>query len=114
MSRHLLEQCREVIEDLVHSCNVILHPEGKIKTLLDDLQRELDIGRKYATGNYLILRFDDFGAKVATVLADEPGLIKAQEQAKRDIADGVCASAVVTHVLWNSRDRQAERWEAKG
>lgn len=113
MSRHLLEQAKDCIEELVRECHIVTQVGGPIETLLSDLQRELDIGRKYATGNYLILRFDEFGAKVATVLADESGLTRSQNQAKREIEEGICASAVVTQVLWNSKDRQAERWEAK-
>jgi hypothetical protein len=111
MSRHLLEQCKDYLEHLRRDCNVTFGKD--IQELLDNLQRELDVGRKYKTGNYLILRFDEYGAKIATVLADESGLIRSQNQAKKEIAEGICASAVVTQVLWNSKDRQAERWEAK-
>ena len=113
MSRHLLEQAKECIEGLVRECHIVTQEGGEIETLLSDLQRELDIGRKYRTGNYLILRFDEFGAKIATVLSDAPGLTGAQAQAKREIEEGICASAVVMMVCWNSRDRQVERWEAK-
>lgn len=104
MSRHLLEQAKEYIENQF---------DPNADDLLAELQRELDVGRKYKTGNYLILRFDEFGAKVATVLAEGDGLVGAQAQAKAEIAEGICASAVVVHVCWNSKDRTAERWEVK-
>lgn len=104
MSRHLLEQAKEYIENQF---------DPNAADLLAELQRELDVGRKYKTGNYLILRFDEFGAKIATALAEGGGLVGAQEQAKAEIAEGICASAVVVHVCWNSKDRTAERWEVK-
>jgi len=113
MSRHLLQEAKALIETLAKECHIITAEDGPIESLLAGLQRELDVGRKYATGNYLILRFDDFGSKIATVLADESGLIRSQAQAQHEIQGGMCASAVVVQVLWNSKDRQAERWEVK-
>lgn len=109
MSRHLLEQAKDFIEKLVDK-GVAYNEAGE---LLKELQRELDVGRKYRTGNYLILRFDEFGAKIATALSEGVGLTGAQAQAKAEIAEGICASAVVTMVCWNSKDRTAERWEVK-
>lgn len=102
MSRHLLEQAKAYLEH-----------DPAAAELVAELQKELDIGRKYSTGNYLILRFDEFGAKVATTLSEGDGLVGAQVQAKAEIAGGICASAVVVHVCWNSKDRTAERWEVK-
>lgn len=104
MSRHLLEQAKEYIENQF---------DPNAADLLAELQWELDVGRKYKTGNYLILRFDEFGAKIATALSKGVGLTGAQAQAKAEIAEGICASAVVTMVCWNSKDRTAERWEVK-
>lgn len=110
MSRHLLEQSKDMLERLL--CDSTCDP-ACIEGLISELQRELDVGRKYKTGNYLILRFDQFGAKIATALSEGVGLTGAQAQAKAEIAEGVCASAVVTMVCWNSKDRTAERWEVK-
>lgn len=109
MSRHLLEQSKNLIEKLLDKGVNYTAAED----LLKELQRELDVGRKYATGNYLILRFDEFGAKIATALSEGDGLMGAQAQAKAEITEGVCASAVVVSVCWNSKDRTAERWEVK-
>lgn len=102
MSRHLLEQAKARLEN-----------DPSAADLVAELQKELDIGRKYSTGNYLILRFDEFGSKIATVLSDGVGLTGSQAQAKAEIAEGICASAVVALVAWNSKDRTAERWEVK-
>ena len=102
MSRHLLERAKAYLEN-----------DSNAADLVAELQKELDIGRKYSTGNYLILRFDEFGAKIATALSEGVGLTGAQDQARAEIAEGVCASAVVTMVCWNSKDRTAERWEVK-
>lgn len=59
---------------------------------------------KYATGNYTLIFFDRYGTKINTVIVSEAGLIKAQDAGHKAIADGLCASFVVSRVLYNSLD----------
>ena len=59
---------------------------------------------KYATGNYTLIFFDRYGTKINTVIVNEDGLLKAQEAGHKAIAEGLCASFVVSRVLYNSLD----------
>ena len=59
---------------------------------------------KYATGNYTLIFFDRYGTKINTVIVNEDGLLKAQDAGHKAIADGLCASFVVSRVLYNSLD----------
>jgi hypothetical protein len=60
--------------------------------------------QKYATGNYTLIFFDRYGTKINTVIVNEDGLLKAQDAGHKAIADGLCASFVVSRVLYNSLD----------
>lgn len=59
---------------------------------------------KYRTGNYMVVLFDRYGTKIDTVLVTTGGLLKAQEQGKERVRDGLCASFCVVRVLHNSLD----------
>jgi hypothetical protein len=107
MSRHLLEEAKKLLEDMLDKGIA----QTRAEALLSDLNKELNVGEKYKTDNYLILRFNDFGSKICTVLS-EGGSTAAIEQAKKEIEEGLYDSAVVVRVLYNSKDRTRERWEA--
>lgn len=108
MSRHLLEEAKSILEDMLDKGIARTRAED----LLATLNKELNVGEKYKTDNYLILRFNDYGSKICTVLSEIGGSTAAIEQAKKEIEEGVCDSAVVVRVLYNSKDRTRERWEA--
>lgn len=108
MSRHLLEEAKHLLEDMLDKG--ISHTRAE--ALLKDLNKELNVGEKYKTDNYLILRFNDYGSKICTVLA-EGGSQAAIEQTKKEVAEGMYHSGVVVRVLYNSKDKTRERWEGK-
>ena len=108
MSRHLLEEAKHLLEDMLDKGIT----QTRAEALLRDLNKELNVGEKYKTDNYLILRFNDYGSKICTVLA-EGGSQSAIEQVKKEVVEGVCHSGVVVRVLYNSKDKTHERWEAR-
>jgi len=71
------------------------------------LQRQISgeiVTNKYQTGNFMIVLFDRYGTKIDTVLVTAGGLLKAQEQGRERVSDGLCASFCVVRVLHNSLD----------
>jgi hypothetical protein len=64
---------------------------------------------KYKSGNYAVLLFDRYGTKLETRILDEGGLLTAQEEGHKAVAEGVCASFVVIRMLYNSLDKE-NRW----
>jgi hypothetical protein len=64
---------------------------------------------KYKSGNYAVLYFDRYGTKLDTQILDEGGLLTAQAEGHRAVADGECASFVVIRMLYNSLDNES-RW----
>jgi len=82
-----------------------LAERGEFAGLVVEIDLALATGAKYHEGNYLMIQFDKHGGKLATDVMDGGGLILAQERAKELIARGVCASAAILRVLWNSQDR---------
>lgn len=63
---------------------------------------------KYSTGNYALIFFDRYGTKLETRVLDEGGLLTAQDEGHKAVADGVCASFVVIRMLFNSLDKYAQ------
>lgn len=59
---------------------------------------------KYSTGLYTLIFFDRYGTKINTVTLSYGGALIAQEEGHKAIAEGLCASFVVTRVLYNSLD----------
>lgn len=59
---------------------------------------------KYATGNYMLVLFDNYGTKKETRVFGNSGLIAAQKEGQRAKNEGECDSFVITRVLHNSKD----------
>ena len=59
---------------------------------------------KYATGNYTLIFFDRYGTKINTVIVSEAGLLRAQAAGHKAVSEGLCASFIVSRVLFNSLD----------
>ena len=59
---------------------------------------------KYKSGNYAIVCFDSYGTKLDTKILDEGGLLTAQEEGHKAVAEGECASFVVIRMVYNSLD----------
>ena len=67
---------------------------------------------KYETGNYYLMGFDDYGAKIFSKPSLDQNLGGSIAEGDTMVTDGECASYVVYRVLVNSKDR-SDSWLPK-
>ena len=68
------------------------------------------VSNKYATGNYLIVGFDQVGGKVFTKKAESQTHLGSINEGEDLIDDGTCTTFVVLRVQHNSATRDKESW----
>ena len=69
------------------------------------------MSNKYATGNYLIVGFDQVGGKVFTKKSESQNHIGSINEGADLIEDGSCTTFVVLRVQHNSANKDRSAWE---